>query len=193
MEGKSVRLKATMAAILIASPAIAADIVYRVSPNDLNIRNGLGVNHQVVGRMPAGTLVTTSNCVPRDDGISGAPWCEVTWQGIRGWAATSGLLPINAATTPTTTTHVSTALDLWVFCAANPDTDPGAVGFCYGFFAALDLGQCAWITESMTVGELGRVYIDWASKHQGSIINMKAVPAAFAAMSETFNCTTPVS
>ena len=45
----------------------------------------------------------------------------------------------------------------------------------------------------MTVGELGRVYIDWASKHQGSVINMKAVPAASAAMSEMFNCTTPVS
>ena len=44
----------------------------------------------------------------------------------------------------------------------------------------------------MTVGELGRVYIDWASKHQGSVINMKAVPAASAAMSEMFNCTTRV-
>ena len=52
----------------------------------------------------------------------GPPWCEVNWQGIRYRAATSGLLPINAATTPTKMTHVSTALDLWVLCAANPDT-----------------------------------------------------------------------
>jgi len=85
-------------------------------------RQELGVNHQVVGKMPAGTLVTTSNCVPCDDRISGARWCKVNWQGIRGRAAGSGLLPINAATTPTKMTHVSTALDLWVLCAANPDT-----------------------------------------------------------------------
>ena len=61
----------------------------------------------------------------------GPPWCEVNWQGIRYRAATSGLLPINAATTPTKMTHVSTALDLWVLCAANPDT---ACGFLLGLF-----------------------------------------------------------
>jgi hypothetical protein len=70
----------------------------------------------------------------------------VNWQGIHGRAATSGLLPINAATTPTTMTRMSTALDLRVLCAANPDTDPGPVDFCWGFFATFDLGHCAWIT-----------------------------------------------
>jgi uncharacterized protein YraI len=55
----------------------------------LNIRNGPGTRHQILGSMSAGTLVDVYRCVPRDDGIVGAPWCEVVWQGIRGWGRLS--------------------------------------------------------------------------------------------------------
>lgn len=79
-------------------PAPQGAVTYQVSPGVsngiLNVRAGPGVNHSLLTYMPAGALVPVTQCVPRDDGISGANWCEVVWNGIRGWASTAGMMPI---------------------------------------------------------------------------------------------------
>jgi uncharacterized protein YraI len=92
-------MKTTMlvtACLLITSVAHGQD-VYQVSPSvsdgKLNIRDGPGTNHQLLGTMPAGTVVNVYGCVRRDDGINGAPFCQVTWQGIHGWASTADMVP----------------------------------------------------------------------------------------------------
>lgn len=35
-----------------------------------------------------------ASCVRRDDGIAGADWCLVTWNGLTGWVSQVGLMPV---------------------------------------------------------------------------------------------------
>jgi uncharacterized protein YraI len=56
----------------------------------VNLRSGPGVANEIVGRIPAGSLVDANNCANG--------WCEVAWQGKNGFAIqtaidTSGRVP----------------------------------------------------------------------------------------------------
>jgi len=83
----------------VASPPSEARRLFtiprEVSAGHMNIRTGPGVNHGLVGAIPAGATVSATQCVPRDDGIVGAYWCLVNWNGLRGWVSQAGLLPIS--------------------------------------------------------------------------------------------------
>jgi uncharacterized protein YraI len=68
--------------------------------DSLNVRDGPGTNHRMIGVMPHGAIVSTYGCVPRDDGIAGPEWCQVAWQGNRGWASTAGMMPEAQAPQP---------------------------------------------------------------------------------------------
>lgn len=58
----------------------------------IHLRDGPGKGHGSVGKIPAGTLVRqVGACVHSDDGVTRDPWCEVDWNGIKGWASSSGL------------------------------------------------------------------------------------------------------
>jgi hypothetical protein len=65
-----------------------------VSGGHMNVRNGPGTNHGLLGAIPAGQTVRASRCVRRDDGIAGADWCLVTWSGLTGWVSQVGLMPV---------------------------------------------------------------------------------------------------
>jgi hypothetical protein len=65
-----------------------------VSAGHMNVRNGPGANHGLLGAIPAGQTVRASRCVRRDDGIAGADWCLVTWNGLTGWVSQVGLMPV---------------------------------------------------------------------------------------------------
>jgi hypothetical protein len=91
------RLLAT-AALALSLTTAAHATVYTV-PNDvsaghMNMRNGPGVNHSLVGAIPAGATVNGSRCVPRDDGVRGADWCLVSFNGMTGWVSQAGLMPL---------------------------------------------------------------------------------------------------
>jgi len=81
-----------------APPPPVATMWFQVPPyasnGILNVRRGPGVNHGLVGVIPAGQVVSASRCTPRDDGTVGADWCLVSWNGITGWASQAVLLPI---------------------------------------------------------------------------------------------------
>jgi hypothetical protein len=66
-----------------------------VSGGHMNVRNGPGANHGLLGAIPAGQTVRASRCVRRDDGIAGADWCLVTWNGLTGWVSQVGLMPVS--------------------------------------------------------------------------------------------------
>lgn len=92
-------LLAASAMLLISTAAASAnDMLFRV-PNDvsaghMNVRNGPGVNHGLIGEIPAGQIVRASQCVGRDDGIRGADWCYVPDFGrTGGWISQAGLMP----------------------------------------------------------------------------------------------------
>jgi hypothetical protein len=65
-----------------------------VSGGVMNIRTGPGANYGLIGAIPAGQMVRASRCVPREDGIAGADWCLVSWNGLTGWVSQAGLMPV---------------------------------------------------------------------------------------------------
>jgi hypothetical protein len=68
-----------------------------VSAGHLNLRSGPGTNFALLGSIPAGTVFTWPGkalCVPRQDGIRGADWCKVNYNGTSGWASRVGLMPL---------------------------------------------------------------------------------------------------
>jgi uncharacterized protein YraI len=85
------------AAILVATSVGASASWYQVSPTvpdgSLNMRDGPGVNHALLGSIPAGTYVEAYTCRRRDDGIVGGQWCLVRYNGISGWASTAQMMP----------------------------------------------------------------------------------------------------
>jgi uncharacterized protein YraI len=67
-------------AVLSAAPAMAAP-AYVVST--ANLRSGAGTNHEIVAKIPAGSLADASNCAEG--------WCEVEWQGKKGFTIATAL------------------------------------------------------------------------------------------------------
>jgi hypothetical protein len=91
--------------LLVAAAALAltvatahADMLFTIPPGvssgHMNVRNGPGANHGLIGAIPGGQTVSASRCVPRDDGVRGADWCLVTWNRLRGWVSQAGLMPM---------------------------------------------------------------------------------------------------
>ena len=67
-------------------------VVSEVSGGQLNLRDGPGIGHGDIAKIPAGaTLRQTGPCVRSDDGKTRDPWCKVEWNGMTGWASSSGL------------------------------------------------------------------------------------------------------
>ena len=78
----STRLLISAAAFLTLSAANAtAGPAYVKST--VNLRTGAGTTNESLGKIPAGSLVDASNCT---DG-----WCEVEWQGKKGFAIATAL------------------------------------------------------------------------------------------------------
>jgi len=89
--------------VALAAPAHAAmnfTIPTNVPAGYMNVRNGPGTNHNLVGSIPAGAAnVIGSRCVPRDDRIAGSDFCLVDWNNLHGWVASSGLMPTEVQVT----------------------------------------------------------------------------------------------
>lgn len=90
---KKLLISAAMLTLSGAAQAGVYTVPNDVSAGHMNMRNGPGTNHSLVGAIPAGMTVTSSRCTPRDDGITGADWCLVTWNGVTGWVSSAGLMP----------------------------------------------------------------------------------------------------
>lgn len=80
------------------------EMVFMIPPNvsagHMNIRTGPGANYGLVGAIPAGQVVKASRCAPREDGIVGADWCLVSWNGLTGWVSQAGLMPMQGDASP---------------------------------------------------------------------------------------------
>ena len=66
--------------VLMAAGSAAAETAY-VSSN-VNLRGGAGTSNPIVAKIPAGSQVEATNC---------SEWCEVEWQGKKGFAIASAL------------------------------------------------------------------------------------------------------
>jgi uncharacterized protein YraI len=72
--------------------------VVDASDGFLNIRNGPGPTYQEVAKMPLGATGLVGRCVPLDGGWK--PFCEVEWQGVRGWASSCCIADWEPSTPP---------------------------------------------------------------------------------------------
>jgi uncharacterized protein YraI len=62
----------------LAAPASAATIASATTP--LNLRSGPGPQYTLVGAIPVGGQATITGC------MAGSLWCQVSYNGIQGWA-----------------------------------------------------------------------------------------------------------
>ena len=77
------RMKALLAAGVVAVgmsvPGVTqAQEVAQVTV-DLNLRVGAGTDYGIITTIPSGVAVTVYGCT------SGYSWCDVEWDGYRGW------------------------------------------------------------------------------------------------------------
>ena len=77
----SIRTASSAAALVLLSVASASTEPAYVA-STVNLRAGAGTNNEIVGKIPAGSLVDATNC---------GEWCEVEWQGKKGFAIASAL------------------------------------------------------------------------------------------------------
>ena len=69
-----------------------------VSDGKLNLRDGPGMRHAIIVEMPVGALLRQIGaCTGSDDGVTRDPWCNVDWNGTKGWASSSGLEKVQDA------------------------------------------------------------------------------------------------
>jgi uncharacterized protein YraI len=66
---------------LLSAAAAAAAPAYVMST--VNLRSGAGTNNEIVTKIPGGSLVDATNCAEG--------WCEVEWQGKKGFAIATAL------------------------------------------------------------------------------------------------------
>ena len=69
-----------VAALLLATPASALAAPGIVTAS-VNLRAGPSVDFPAVDRIPAGVPVNVLGCIRQD------LWCDVSWEGERGWVA----------------------------------------------------------------------------------------------------------
>ena len=66
--------------VLLSAATAAADPAYVAST--VNLRAGAGTANEIIGKIPTGSLVDAANCTD---------WCEVEWQGKKGFAIATAL------------------------------------------------------------------------------------------------------
>ena len=103
-KGNALVMQASARCAMAAPPQQEASMVFVIPPDvsagHMNVRTGPGTNHGLIGAIPAGQTVRASRCVGRDDGIAGADWCLVAWNGLTGWVSRVGLMPVNEPPAP---------------------------------------------------------------------------------------------
>jgi len=86
------RLTICAATLVLLSAAAGAEPAYVAST--VNLRSGAGTGNEIIGKIPGGSLVDATNC---------SDWCEIEWQGRKGFAIASALDRSGRVRTPRST------------------------------------------------------------------------------------------
>jgi len=68
------------AVVLLSAASASGEPAYVTST--VNLRSGAGTGNDIVAKIPGGSLVDATNC---------SEWCEVDWQGKKGFAIATSL------------------------------------------------------------------------------------------------------
>jgi uncharacterized protein YraI len=66
--------------VLLSAASAQAEPAYATS--NVNLRSGASTSDEIVGKIPAGSRLDATNC---------SEWCEVEWQGKKGYAIATAL------------------------------------------------------------------------------------------------------
>src|SRR5258707_1027562 len=66
--------------VLLSAASATAEPAYVAST--VNLRSAAGTTNEIVAKIPSGSLVEAANC---------GEWCEVEWQGKKGFAIATSL------------------------------------------------------------------------------------------------------
>ncbi|SDE93999.1 SH3 domain-containing protein [Limimaricola pyoseonensis] len=135
MTSRILTLAAAGALSTLALPAFAQATASATA--DLNIRSGAGPAHEVVGMIPAGQEVEVSGC------LEPATWCEVTHDGVTGWAS-GGYLTAIIDTTPVVIYESADAAGITTI-TYDPTLPDGTVTLNGALIAADTTGQGAQV------------------------------------------------
>ena len=70
------------AASLVLMSALSANAEPAYMASTVNLRAGTGTGNEIVAKIPRGSLVEATNC---------GDWCEVEWQGKKGFAIATAI------------------------------------------------------------------------------------------------------
>ena len=76
---ETIMLKKSLSLFLLLFTSTSALAASAVTQADLNLRTGPGVGYQPITTVPVGRTVAVFGCL--DQGR----WCDVSWNGYRGW------------------------------------------------------------------------------------------------------------
>ena len=113
------RLTICAAALVLLSAASAnAEPAYVAST--VNLRSAAGTTNEIVAKIPGGSLVDATNCTE---------WCEVEWQGKKGFAIAtaldrSGRVPGPRAATPARATSLAPSSKTTTSRSLRPRSTP---------------------------------------------------------------------
>lgn len=122
-------LLAGVAAVALATGASAETFIVQSSDGYMNLRDGPGVGHNIIGTVRNGTRVVTSQCAPRDD-APGPDWCFVHLRNADGWISMAGLVSPAGAVPAGPVSWPATPRPFYLTCDAprmeggGPDPDP---------------------------------------------------------------------
>jgi uncharacterized protein YraI len=72
----------TCAATFVLLSVVSAAAAPAYVTKTVNLRVGAGTNNEIIAKIPGGSLVDAANCTD---------WCEVDWQGKKGFAIASAI------------------------------------------------------------------------------------------------------
>ena len=78
----AVRPSTIIAAIIVLLSAASASAEPAYVTSTVNLRSGAATSNDIVAKIPGGSRVEASNC---------GEWCEVEWQGKKGFAIATSL------------------------------------------------------------------------------------------------------
>ena len=75
-----ITLRVAAIVVLLSAASAAAEPAYVTSA--VNLRSGASTSNEIVAKIPSGSMVEAANC---------GEWCEVEWQGKKGFAIAASL------------------------------------------------------------------------------------------------------
>lgn len=182
----NMRFKASFAAgvvAAVAAPSLALAATMATATTDLNLRAGPGPNYEVIGVVQNNGEVTIDGC------IEGSKWCEVTYQGKKGWAYSAYL---TAEVSGSRVVIAERATEVGVPVVTYKGSDSAAMGAAGGAVTGALIGGPIGAVVGGVAGAAAGAAIDppetvrtYVASNRGDVVYLEGEVVVGAAVPET--------